>query len=1008
MAWTSTASRDSQLIRLLLIYYTTWRRPRDACTFNKSLMSDRPPPPRAPLRGHFSFAAKSARKTATVARPDLDTDNDHGLDASGSRGEDGRNVDGEEGVVAAGSTRFAIESAMPSSSAPPRKRVAAKTTAVKNNEDDDDDGEENAVVVPRVRFATQAARKSAPIVSDSLFTDEEDGETSGRPGNGNDNGELRVPSASATEVARKTVAGSGTARKPTFFYAKRAAMKSAAPSMDIASDDDDEQVAPVPRDQMAKTGARKTVSGSVNPQRATKSMVRRVVFDVPEDDGDSQPVRAQPGGAVAAPQQASQAAVKSTMLASKSARKTSGPHGHPTPSNNGARSEGRRAFGQPPNPPDAGVQRASKTNQLRPLFTYSVSALIPSEDALPSAARRRKMARENEWTIVVPSDERYHRKFVGADMVLARVGGGQDELTNPEMFNAVLANRKAARKLETRDALTEDESSSSDESPSDTSESELASQPRTSSSSSSEDANERFAADAGSAMRRSSSPNLPLQISPQTATAPPAPPEELMLALEPLILGPMRLRRECTLPFLLRNVRQGFEFKCKFRKVDTTTKEFPSRPVTVVYKLLARSGSGVVCEWKIGLHEWICQFCDIHGRFANPEMLEAHYRWDHAEVGVRWDVPQNVLSLTIPQDEQPRTRPSATSTTHLSLSSHGEPRQTPPLGQNDVPLPISAPSNPSIVRLSQAPMNTRRAMSLAPMPSLRVVKVEEQEGASETLSSVSTGSPETRATPTSITLTSPTATRATSTTLSSNARDTLSLSSHTESSAVTGTLSSFTLSSAEPEDEKKPKAEDLARSSRITTTSSHNRFSSTSTFSSLPSSQRSTPGAKAPHGGLRHALLGPAAKYPYLPEKIDGRAYYSCRPGGPRLYDLLNTLSLEPYGILSWSIIDREEELFEMDDIRDEDKVMAALWLRWVFLNRNLFISNYLKGVKDFVKLNYNMIYQAAGLRALRVWLLGLASNNYLTLKDIGVVLRYYDELLGQDLAANSITSRMT
>ena len=61
---------------------------------------------------------------------------------------------------------------------------------------------------------------------------------------------------------------------------------------------------------------------------------------------------------------------------------------------------------------------------------------------------------------------------------------------------------------------------------------------------------------------------------------------------------------------------------------------------------------------------------------------------------------------------------------------------------------------------------------------------------------------------------------------------------------------------------------------------------------------------------------------------------YSCRPGGPRIYDLLNTLPLEPFGVLSWLIIDREEELFELDDILDEDKVMLALWNRWIFLNR--------------------------------------------------------------------------
>lgn len=81
--------------------------------------------------------------------------------------------------------------------------------------------------------------------------------------------------------------------------------------------------------------------------------------------------------------------------------------------------------------------------------------------------------------------------------------------------------------------------------------------------------------------------------------------------------------------------------------------------------------------------------------------------------------------------------------------------------------------------------------------------------------------------------------------------------------------------------------------------------------------------------------LGPSLTYPYLPETDDGgNVYYSCRPGGPRLFDFLNTLSLKPYGVLKWMIIDREEELFELDDVLDEDKVMQALWFRWIFLNR--------------------------------------------------------------------------
>ena len=62
--------------------------------------------------------------------------------------------------------------------------------------------------------------------------------------------------------------------------------------------------------------------------------------------------------------------------------------------------------------------------------------------------------------------------------------------------------------------------------------------------------------------------------------------------------------------------------------------------------------------------------------------------------------------------------------------------------------------------------------------------------------------------------------------------------------------------------------------------------------------------------------------------------YFSCRPGGPRIYDLLNTLSLAPFGVLSWFIIDREEELFQVDDVLDEDKVMQALWGRWIMINQ--------------------------------------------------------------------------
>lgn len=84
-------------------------------------------------------------------------------------------------------------------------------------------------------------------------------------------------------------------------------------------------------------------------------------------------------------------------------------------------------------------------------------------------------------------------------------------------------------------------------------------------------------------------------------------------------------------------------------------------------------------------------------------------------------------------------------------------------------------------------------------------------------------------------------------------------------------------------------------------------------------------------------LLGPAAQPPYLPAKSEyggPTVYHSYRPGGPCLFDLLNTLPLEPFGVLDWEILDREEEIYESDDVKEEYKVMHALWARWIMLNR--------------------------------------------------------------------------
>jgi hypothetical protein len=91
--------------------------------------------------------------------------------------------------------------------------------------------------------------------------------------------------------------------------------------------------------------------------------------------------------------------------------------------------------------------------------------------------------------------------------------------------------------------------------------------------------------------------------------------------------------------------------------------------------------------------------------------------------------------------------------------------------------------------------------------------------------------------------------------------------------------------------------------------------------------------------------LGPSARPPFLPAnpietpnqgretQYYGRpVYYSCRPEGPKIYDLLGTLPLGEFGVMKWEILEREEEIFECDEFTDEMKVMSALWNRWYWL----------------------------------------------------------------------------
>lgn len=152
--------------------------------------------------------------------------------------------------------------------------------------------------------------------------------------------------------------------------------------------------------------------------------------------------------------------------------------------------------------------------------------------------------------------------------------------------------------------------------------------------------------------------------------------------------------------------------------------------------------------------------------------------------------------------------------------------------------------------------------------------------------------------------------------------------------------------------------------------------------------------------------FGPTSKYPYLPaislESEGPTVLYSCRPGGPKVYDLLGTLPLKPFGVLAWEIRVKEEEIFALPGIADGHKVMHALWNRWIFFNRSLFLGNQHEGVRAFITEYWRMIRLAAGWDVLRWWLLILCSGKHITGEDIADVVQHYEELCEEEYQKES------
>ncbi|KAF8906729.1 hypothetical protein CPB84DRAFT_1844201 [Gymnopilus junonius] len=191
--------------------------------------------------------------------------------------------------------------------------------------------------------------------------------------------------------------------------------------------------------------------------------------------------------------------------------------------------------------------------------------------------------------------------------------------------------------------------------------------------------------------------------------------------------------------------------------------------------------------------------------------------------------------------------------------------------------------------------------------------------------------------------------------------------------------------------------------SRTPETSSSTRRSQSATgsvsTSTLTSTSMRTPNSQYPAPPPRENPFGPAATPPYLPAHSDyggPTVHYSSRPGGSCLFDLLGTLPMGKFGLLDWEVLDREDEIYESDDVKEEYKTPSRFFnCPTVHLIRNVFIANYYKGAIAFVDEYWKIIHKACGWDALRYFLFILLANQFLNGHEIAQVLLHYEKHTG-------------
>lgn len=112
------------------------------------------------------------------------------------------------------------------------------------------------------------------------------------------------------------------------------------------------------------------------------------------------------------------------------------------------------------------------------------------------------------------------------------------------------------------------------------------------------------------------------------------------------------------LPFLARNLRNGFLTACETASVATFPPTVPVHPVliTLRYHLHDPNASedededeGMWEERDGGeMSVWTCPVCDLHGTMNTREMVEFHLRHDHDELDVLWTQTVRLLGPSPP------------------------------------------------------------------------------------------------------------------------------------------------------------------------------------------------------------------------------------------------------------------------------------------------------------------------------------------------------------------------